>query len=50
MTNLINVHIPCHSLFGAHFADVKVHVALLNLTNSHVALLILGVEGPQCCN
>ena len=35
----------CHCLFGAHVAVTKVHVALSNLRNSHVALSILGVRG-----
>ena len=29
--------------FGPHVAVIKVHVALSNLRNSHVALTILGI-------
>ena len=36
---------PCPYLFGPHVAVAKVHDALLNLRNGHVALSILGIYG-----
>ena len=42
---LRNSYVTCHYLFRPHVNVVKVHVALSNLRNGHVALSILGVKG-----
>ena len=50
-SNLRNGHVSCHHPFGPHVAVINVHVALLNLRKSHVAMSILGVKGhtgPPC--
>ena len=45
LSNLNFKKCPCHYLFGPHVTVAKVHVALYNFRNGHVALSILGVVG-----